>query len=275
MKPPLFDYVRPASFAEAASIVGERGNTARILAGGQSLVAMLNMRVARPQLLVDISRLDDANYIRVCDDHVAIGCATSQRDLEHWPSLAAELPLVAQALPWVGHEQTRSSGTVCGSIAHADPSSELPLCLSVMNGSVVVSSLGQRRIIPARSFFTGMLQTACADHEVIEEVRFSRADGASGTGFREVAMRHGDFAIVAIAVMARSDGLTIGVGGATDRPETCDWPVLEGSALTDALNDWAWSLDCQDDLHATASYRRKLIRSLGKLTVEEAMKCRS
>jgi 2-furoyl-CoA dehydrogenase FAD binding subunit len=275
MKPAPFDYVRPDSVSEAAAFVSEHGSGARILAGGQSLIAMLNTRVAKPRMLVDISQLDDGNYIRLAQDHVEIGCATRQRDLEHWPQLQAELPLLAMALPMIGHAQTRSRGTVCGSIAHADPSSELPLCLAVMNGTVTLRSGRSRRDVPARDFFMGMLQTACKDKEIIEEIRIPRSSGGDGAAFREMAIRHGDFAIVAVAVIAREDGLSIGVGGAADRPATRQWPVLEGEALADALNELAWSLDCQDDLHATAVYRRQMIRNLGRAAVEDAVRCRS
>lgn len=275
MKPAPFDYVRPASFAEAADCVREHGGDARVLAGGQSLIAMLNTRVAKPNMLVDISQLGDANYINAARDHVAIGCATRQCDLEHWSDLRAELPLLDMALPWIGHAQTRSRGTVCGSIAHADPSSELPLCISLLNGTVVLRSGASSRHVPARDFFKGMLQTDRQDDEIIEEIRIPRCGDGSGAAFRETAVRHGDFAIVAVAVIARRDGLGIGIGGAADRPATRDWPLLEGAALEDALNELAWSLDCQDDLHATAAYRRKMIRSLGRLAIEEAVQCRS
>ena len=183
MKPAPFDYLRPDSISEAVDCAAEYGADARYLAGGQSLVAMLNMRVATPNVLIDVGALPDASYIRLTDSHVAIGCATRQAELERWPQLRRELPLVAQALPWVGHYQTRSRGTVCGSIAHADPSSELPLCLALLDGEVELLSRRSRRTISGRDFFLGVLQTARKDEELISEVRLPRAAPGHGTAF--------------------------------------------------------------------------------------------
>ena len=187
-----------------------------------------------------------------------------------WNHLSAQLPLLEQALPWVGHAQTRSRGTVCGSIAHADPSSELPLCLALLEGEVVIAHGTSKRTVPGRSFFKGLLQTACAEDELITGVRFPILPEETKTAFKEMAIRHGDFAIIAVGVVSKPDGLSIAIGGATDRPEVRDWPLLEGGDLEDALNELAWSLDCTSDPHAPASYRRHLIRTLGKQAVLEA-----
>ena len=271
MKPAPFDYAKPRTIAEATALAAQAGSNASYLAGGQSLIAMLNMRLATPKLLIDVSRLEDAQHISETDTHVAVGCATRQVALEQWSALARKLPLVAKAIPWVGHIQTRSRGTVCGSIAHADPSSELPLCLAMMNGEIELTTRRRKRVVEAREFFQGALQTVRRDGELITEVRFPIDTTAIGTAFHEFAIRHGDFAIISVAVIARSDGLTIGIGGGADRPEVRAWPLLEGTAMDDALNELAWSLDCQDDLHATARYRRHLIRSLGKRAVQEAL----
>ena len=270
MKPAPFDYIRPDTLAEAASLCRQYGNEARVLAGGQSLLAMLNMRLTAPSVLIDVSGLDEAAYVRADEHKVAIGCATRQAELHRWEHLDAQLPLLGQALPWVGHAQTRSRGTVCGSIAHADPSSELPLCLALLGGEVVIANGVSTRTVQGRDFFEGLLQTSCKEGELITEVRFPRLPAEAKTAFKEMAIRHGDFAILAVGVVSRPDGLSIAVGGATDRPEVCDWPLLEGEALDDALNELAWSLDCTEDLHAPASYRRHLIRTLGKQAIREA-----
>ena len=271
MKPAPFDYARPQTISEATTLAVQAGSDASFLAGGQSLVAMLNMRLATPKLLIDISRLQDADYVREHESYVAIGCATRQVQLEHWSLLSRTLPLVAQAMPWVGHVQTRSRGTVCGSIAHADPSSELPLCLSILDGEIELVSHRKRRVLKADQFFVGALQTARQDGELISEIRFPIDRSITATAFKEFAIRHGDFAIISVAAVARANSLTIGIGGGADRPEVRRWPLLDRSRIDEALNELAWSLDCQDDLHATAQYRRHLIRTLGKQAIEEVL----
>jgi 2-furoyl-CoA dehydrogenase FAD binding subunit len=178
-------------------------------------------------------------------------------------------------LPHVGHSVTRNRGTVCGSIAHADPSAELPLSLVALGGEVVLRSAKRRRTLPAEAFITGMLSTAREPDELIEAVRFPLRRPGTGYAFREVAMRHGDFAIAAVAAIAENDRLRIAVGGVADRPVARDWPELEGAALDDALNALAWDLGAADDAHATAQYRRMLVRNIGRQMVEEAKRCRA
>ncbi len=275
MKPAPFDYVRPSEVGDVLDLLARHGPDARVLAGGQSMIAMLNMRVATPKLLVDIGALHDAAYIRDDGDRVAVGCMTRQAELERWPVLGRRLPLLAKALPWVGHVQTRSRGTVCGSIAHADPSSELPLCLALLGGEVVLRSRRATRTVGPRDFFAGALQTTRRDDEMISEVQFRAPSEKAGVAFHEMAIRHGDFAIVATGAVADADGVSFAIGGGGDYPVVKRLPLLDGDGLKDALNDLAWSLDCQDDLHATAAYRRHLIRVLGQRTIEEAIACRS
>lgn len=275
MKPAPFDYARPDSLDEAVELAAQHGSDARFLAGGQSLIAMLNMRVSTPSLLIDISNINDSSHITETSSDLVVGCGVRQATLEKWPALAQQQPLIAEALPWVGHVQTRSRGTVCGSIAHADPASELPLCLATLSGQITLRSQRETRTLSGRQFFRGTLQTARRDDELIVDIRLPRLPDGTGTAFNEMAIRHGDFAIVAVAAVATADGLTIGIGGAGTRPEIRDWPAIEDTALDDALNELAWSIDCQDDLHASARYRRHLIRVLGKRTIEEAMSCRS
>ena len=275
VKPPPFDYIRPNTLAEGLELIGKYGADARILAGGQSLIAMLNMRVAAPKLLIDINGLTDEAYIRDDGDAIAIGCATRQAVLERWPTLAQRLPLIAKALPYVGHAQTRSRGTVCGSIAHADPSSELPLCLALLDGQVVLRNRRRSRTVPARDFFSGVLQTTRLDDEMITEIRLPVPPGNTGAAFNEMAIRHGDFAIIAVGALVDTTHVRVAIGGGDDFPVVKRLPLSGEAALQEALNDLARSLDCQDDLHATATYRRHLIRVLGQRTIEEAIACRS
>jgi 2-furoyl-CoA dehydrogenase FAD binding subunit len=272
MKPAAFDYVRADSIDEAVAVLAGEGADARVIAGGQSLMAMLNMRLARPKVLVDIMRIASLDRIEEARDEIVIGAAVRQSKLLGWQKLATKLPLVALALPWTGHVQTRSRGTICGSIAHADPSAELPLSLVALGGSVHLRSLKRRRRVAAADYITGMMNTVRADDEMIEAVSFPLA-AARGHGFREVARRHGDFAIVACAAVVSDKSIRFAVAGVADKPEARDWPRLERSALDDALNAFAYELDARDDVHATGRYRRELVRRVGRTVIEEAVQC--
>lgn len=274
MKPAPFDYLRADDEEEALEALAEAGDDARLLAGGQTLMPMLNMRLVEPAVLIDISRLPDRAGIDDEGEAIEVGAAVTQADLEGWPALAERAPLLAQALPLFGHVQTRSRGTVCGSIAFADPSAELPLCLAALGGDVVLRSRAGTRTLPAAEFQTGMLSTACREDEMVAAVRFPTAEPGAGYAFTEFARRHGDFAVVAIAAIARANGIGIGVGGVAERPVVEEWPLLAGDALDEALNALAWSLDAADDAHASARYRRELVRRLGRQTVTAAVEAR-
>ena len=275
MKPPRFDYVRAESVDEAIETLAEHGDDARVLAGGQSLVAMLNMRLLAPAVVVDISRTPDIGCIHRTGNAIEVGAGVTQAAAERFGGLAAHVPLVARALPLVGHAQTRSRGTLCGSIAHADPSSELPLCLAALGGEVVLRSARGTRVLPAMEFQRGMLSTACEPDELIVAIRFPVRKYGDGCAFTEFGIRQGDFAIVACAVVANASRIRVAVGGCSDRPHVANLPPLEGDALAERLNALAWSLPFDDDRHASARFRRDLVRTLGKQAVEEAMRCRS
>ena len=269
MKPAAFDYVRAEHLDEALAVLGQEGSDARIIAGGQSLMAMLNMRLAKPKTLIDIMRLSDLNRIERNGETITIGAGVRQAALLEWPELRDSLQLVALALPWTGHVQTRSRGTVCGSIAHADPSAELPLVLRALGGEVHLRSAKRRRRVAAQDFFAGMMATTRADEELIEAVSLPVL--GKRCAFREVARRHGDFAIVACAAVETADGVRLAIGGVADVPATREFPRLEGSALDDALNAFAYELDARDDVHATARYRRDLVRMIGRDLVREVL----
>jgi 2-furoyl-CoA dehydrogenase FAD binding subunit len=275
MKPARFDYVRAATLAEAHAALAEGGDDARIIAGGQSLVPMLSMRLARPAVLIDIMHLPALTKIGVKGDSIRVEAAVRQAELLAWPELRERQPLLAAALPWVGHAQTRSRGTVCGSVAHADPSAELPLTLLALKGAVELSSQKRRRRVAAEEFFTGLMSTARNDDELIEAVEFPCRAAGHGYAFTEFARRHGDFAIVACAAVASKDGARLAIGGVADIPTARDFAGIEGDALDDALDEFAGGLDARDDLHATAKYRRALVRRLGRATIEEARRCRA
>ena len=270
MKPRPFDYVRPDTIEEALAILSEYGDDARILAGGQTLLAMLNLRVVEPAVLVDITRIGELDAIREIDGKVEVGAAVTQSRLLAWPALASRLPLLAAALPHVGHFQTRNKGTVCGSIAHADPASEIPLALAVLEGEVELRSQRGARVLAAAEFQRGMLATARAGDELIAAVRFPVVSG--GTAFREVARRRGDFAIVGVAAVAeRTGGIRIGVAGMVDRPAASR--INGALAIRDAIERLAWELEGYEDMHASARMRRDLLRRIGPVVVEEAIRC--
>lgn len=273
MKPAPFDYLACEDEAEALACLAQYGEDARVLAGGQSLAAMLNMRLLQPQILADIGRISTLAEITDQADSLVVGATVTQARLLKHDSLRLSVPLLAQALPHVGHFQTRNRGTVCGSLAHADPSSELPLAAVMLNATINLRSARGERLVKARDFFLGLLQTAREPDEIIVSAAFPKAQGGEGFAFNEVAMRHGDFAILSVAVCATRGGITIGIGGSAEKPEFREWPLLEGSALDDALNNFAWELSLQDDVQAPASYRRRLVRMLGRQTIEEARSC--
>ena len=275
MKPPRFDYVRPDSVEEAVEVLVEHGDDARVLAGGQSLMAMLNMRMLAPEVVVDISRVPALSTITHAGDAIEIGAAVTQAVAQRCGELARHLPLVARALPFVGHYQTRARGTICGSIAHADPSSELPLCLAALEGEVVLHSSRGTRVLAASDFQQDVLTTACAPDEMIVAVRLPLHEPGDGCAFTEFGIRHGDFAIVAVAVLASATRVRVGIGGCSDRPHVVEFPPLAGDALARQMNALAWSLPFDDDHHASARYRRDLVRILGRETVEEAIRCRA
>ncbi|AXK79251.1 carbon monoxide dehydrogenase [Pseudolabrys taiwanensis] len=274
MKPAAFDYLRAETIDEALAALAEHGADARIIAGGQSLMPMLNMRLAKPAVLIDIMRIAGLDEIKRERNMIVVPAAVRQARLLARPELAQEQPLLAAALPWLGHYQTRSRGTICGSTAHADPSAEIPLCLVALDGEIRLRSRAKRRTVKADSFFTGMMTTAKNDDEMIEAVAFPVAERGAGYAFREVARRHGDFAIVGCAAVVTARDIHFSVGGVADAPSRRSWPLLNGSALDDALNAFAWELDAREDIHATARLRRDLVRNIGRAVIEEATRCR-
>lgn len=270
MKPRPFDYVRPDTVDEVLELLAEYGDDARILAGGQSLIPMLNLRLIEAGVLIDISRLPALGGIADRGDFIEIDAAVTQNTLMNWPQLKQKLPLVAAALPFVGHFQTRNRGTVCGSIAHADPSSELPLALALLGGSVVLRSRkAGERVVAAEAFQKDMLSTARNADELIVTVRFPVVEG-KGVAFNEVARRHGDFAIIAVAAIADKRGaVQLGIGGMAGRPMV---RALNGDAAR-FIGGWANKLEGYEDLHASAAMRRDIFKKLAPRVVEEAIRC--
>jgi carbon-monoxide dehydrogenase medium subunit len=223
LKPAPFSYQRPETLEEALALLVEHGEDARPLAGGQSLVPMLNFRLATPAVLVDINRLPGLDSISSLDGRLRVGALVRQRALERAPA-AAPVGALADGLPLVGHLVTRNRGTVGGSVAHADPAAELPLALLALGGTVEVLGPRRRREIAAADFFTGFLTTALEPGELLVEVRFPAAAEGEGSALVEVAQRHGDFALAAAAAWVRLDSrgtvadARVAVGAVTERP---------------------------------------------------------
>ena len=272
MKPAPFDYLRAMTTQDALDALAETGEDARILAGGQSLMAVLNMRLAQPRLLIDISRTEELNSVLVDNEagYLVVGAAATQGSVEWRKWLVNETPLLMMAFPYISHVQIRNRGTVCGSIAHADPSAELPLVLAALGGEVVLRSKKKKRVLAAADFFQDMLMTARAPDELVEAVRFPLKKPGEHYGFTEFSVRHGDFAIVACAAVVTPDSINLAVGGVAGRPVVERWPHLQGNDLRSALNDLSWKLGAQDDAHISAKYRRHLVRQLGWRVIEEA-----
>jgi 2-furoyl-CoA dehydrogenase FAD binding subunit len=275
VKPAAFDYVRAESLDEALEVLAREGPEANILAGGQTLVPLLSMRMARPRVVLDIMRLPGLDRIDDSDGAIHVGATVRQSALEQYPGLAQRQPLLAASLPWIGHAQTRSRGTVCGSIANADPSGELPLILTALGGEVALRSRAGPRSVAAAAFFTGLMSTDRKDDELIEAVQFPVARAGTGYAFREFGRRHGDFAIVACAAVVDGRCARLAVGGVADCPIVRELPLPGSDDAIDALDAFAHGLDARHDLHATAAYRRELLRRLGLATLQEAAACRA
>ena len=279
MKPPVFRYERPGTLADALALLAEHGDDARPLAGGQSLVPMLNLRLAAPAVVLDLNRLPGLDDIATDDTTLIVGALTRQRALEHSPAAAA-IGALADGLPLVGHVATRNRGTVGGSIAHADPAAELPLALLALGGSVVVEGPSGRREIPAGDLFAGFLTTTLHPDELVVEVRFPNSVPGDGSALLEVAQRHGDFPLAAVAVSLRLDAdgrvvdARVAAGAVADRPLLLPGAVeaLAAAATADeAGRVAAGEVDPTGSLHAPADYQRHLVGVLVARAVTRAL----
>jgi aerobic carbon-monoxide dehydrogenase medium subunit len=206
VKPPRFDYHAPRSVDEAVDLLARYGGDAKVLAGGQSLMPLLNFRLARPAALIDVNRIGELAYVREDDGTLAFGAMTRQRTIEFSPVVARRLPLLGEATRWVGHLPIRSRGTIGGSIAHADPSAEYPAVLTALGGEVVVQGPRGRRTLGPDRLFETYLTTSLAPDELLVEVRLPASPAGAGYAFEEFARRHGDFAIIGIAALVVREG---------------------------------------------------------------------
>jgi CO/xanthine dehydrogenase FAD-binding subunit len=271
VKPPRFDYLAPRSLDETLAVLAARGGEAKLLAGGQSLVPLLNFRLVRPACLVDLNEVTGLDGIRLQDGHLVIGAMTRQRTVETSALVRERCPLMAEAMPQVGHVQIRNRGTVGGSLAHADPASELPAVVAALGGELVLQSVRGRRALTAEQFFLGYLTTAAAPDELLVEARVPVAPPRTGSAFVEMSRRQGDFALVGVAATVAVDAGGVctacaialtGVGGTPvaareaaraliGRAPTADLCADIGRRAPDALQP-------DSDLHASSDYRKHL-----------------
>ena len=285
MKPPVFEYHRPATLDEAIALLAQHGSDAKPLAGGQSLIPAMNFRLARPAILIDLNGVSELSFIQPADGGgLRIGAMTRQRAVERSPVVATAVPLLHETMPFIAHPQIRNRGTVGGSIAHADPAAELPAVALALNAQCKVVSRRGSRTVAAGEFYTGLFSTALAPDELLVETVFPAVEPGSGWAFTEVARRHGDYALVGVAVAVALDGqgrcraariglLSVGDGpvlateaarsliGQRPSPE-----AIRAAADTAASRD----VDPSGDIHASAAYRRHLVAVLVRRALSQA-----
>jgi CO/xanthine dehydrogenase FAD-binding subunit len=284
MKSAPFEYHRPDNIGEVCAILAD-DEDARIIAGGQSLVPMMAMRLVRPSRLVDIGRIAALAYVRKQDDGIAIGATTRQCILECAPLVSAHVPLLSKVLPWVGHAATRARGTIGGSLAHADPAAEVVLVAVTLGATLAYSTTTARTEIPASKFFTGLMTTALPSGSCLTAVHFPWVDGGQvGVAFHEINARRSDFAFASAAaqVTLNEDGscrsLALGIGAVTETPLRLDvveseflGKPIEEARLRTIICDLLSDIAPMSDLHASADYRRRAATTLSVRAVMDAL----
>ena len=282
MKPAPFEYRRPREVSEVLALLREIGDDGKILAGGQSLMPMMNFRLAQPAHLIDINFVEGLDYIRSENGAVKIGCLARQARALDDALIRQRSPLIAAALAHVGYEQTRNRGTICGSLAHADPAAELPATLLALDGSVTVASARGNREIPAQKFFQSYLSTALGADEMVVETSIPEQPPNSGSSFVEFARRFGDFAIVGVAttMVLEKDRIAdarIALTGVADKPwrergveERLIGQRASVELFAGVAHDLGGAIDPGSDIHASAKYRRSLAEVLTRRALNEA-----
>ena len=276
MKPAAFAYAKARSLDHAIALLGAHPGEAKLLAGGQSLIATLNMRLSNPSLLVDINGITGLDGIRVNGGTVEIGAMTRHVALERSADIAKHAPLIALAMPHIAHPAIRNRGTIGGSLAYADPAAELPACLVALDGEIDIAGPGGKRTVTAAEFFKGMFETSLGPHDVLSAVRFPAATGNTRVGFAELARRHGDYAMVGLAAVAKASGAGLsgvrlvyfGVGATPVRVRKAEDALANGS-VDDAVA--ALDLDPPDDIQATGAVKKHLAGVLLRRVAKQLM----
>lgn len=282
MKPAPFAYARAKSLDHAIELLARPDGEARLLAGGQSLIATLNMRLSAPKLLVDLNGIGGLAGIAVKDGAVEIGALTRHAEAERSTEVAKHAPLIALAMPHIGHAAIRNRGTLGGSVAFADPAAELPACLLALGGEVDIAGPHGKRTVKASDFFKGLFETALAPHDVLTAIRVPAAAQDTRVGFGEFARRHGDYAMVGLAACARTDGKRLGdvrlayfgVGDMPVRARKAEAKLTEGN-IDDAAKALAADLDPRGDVQATAATKRHLAGVLLRRVARQLMEARA
>lgn len=283
MKPAPFEYFAPTSTEEALELLAQDPDESKVLAGGQSLVPMMNFRLARPERLIDLNRIEELDYIERRNGHVVIGAMTRHATVERSDLLADELPLLRQAIRWVGHEQIRNRGTMGGSIAHADPAAELSAALAALEARVRVRSATGERVLHWSDFFVFGFMTALEPDEIVVEVEVPTLPSTARTGFVEFARRHGDFALGGAAVVLVPDAggvcqdARVSLLAAAPMPvraaraeELLSGSTIDPSVITAAADAAIVGVEPTGDIHGSTKYRVKLLRTMAERAIAAA-----
>ena len=285
MKPAKFDYYDPRSLEEALALLDTHQGDGKVLAGGQSLMPLLNMRLARPNIVVDINRIKELNYVRASDGGIVIGALARQRALQTERLITERMPILQEAAYYIAHPQIRSRGTICGSIAHADPAAELPALALALEAEMTLSSAKGTRSVGAETFFQSFFTTALAANEILTEVRFPAPPKDSAWSVLEISRRHGDFAIAGIVaglaldpdrqVIAQARMVYFGVGPTPIRVKAAEDALIGQAAAEPAFEAAAQSakqgIDPSNDIHASEEYRRAVVATLTKRALRAAL----
>jgi CO/xanthine dehydrogenase FAD-binding subunit len=283
MKPSGFEYFTPSTVGEAVELLQRHGDEAKVLAGGQSLIPMMNFRVARPKVLIDINKIKELDYIREEKGELVIGGLTRERTLEVSPVVKKKCPILAEAISYIGHLPIRTRGTIGGSLVHADPSAEIPIIVCGLGGKMKVVGPSAERILGADEFFITYLTSALEAAEILVEVRIPTLPVKAGWSFMEFSRRHGDFGIVAVASILHLEKkgvcrqASIALGGVAPTPLRAREAeiLLAGRAITEELIKEAGvkaaqATDPESDYHASAEYRKDMARVFTQRSLKEA-----
>lgn len=285
MKPAPFEYFAPTSVEETCALLARYGDDAKILAGGQSLVPLLALRLAQPTVLIDINPVRELDYIQTSDSGLSIGACTRHRTLERSSEVREQFPLLSAGVEWIGHPQIRNRGTVGGSLVHADPAAELPaLALALDATFTSVDASGSKRTCTSDEFFVSFLTTALSTGELLREVSFPALPAGSGWSFMEVARRHGDFALVGVAAIVTLDNAStcsgarialFGVGETAVRSHSAEQALIgqkpDEQVIAAASSEVVKDIQPLSDVHATAAYRQYVARNLVEQVLTEAV----